>query len=91
MEDSIYVATNMRRGGIGRLLLNALITACEQRGYRQMIAVIGDSANLASIELHRDAGFQPVGTFKNVGYKFERWLDSVMMQRALGDGAGSAP
>ena len=85
------MATIMRRGGIGRLLLNALITASEQRGYRQMIAVIGDSANLASIELHRHAGFHPVGTLKNVGYKFERWLDSVMMQRILGDGAGSAP
>ena len=91
VEDSIYVATKMRRSGIGRLLLNALITACEQRGYRQMISVIGDSTNLASIELHRHGGFQPVGTFKNVGYKFERWLDSVMMQRVLGDGAGSAP
>ena len=91
VEDSIYIAPQARRTGVGRRLLDALIVACEQRGYRQMLAVIGDSANLASIELHRRAGFEPVGTFANVGFKFGRWLDSVMMQRALGEGASSLP
>ena len=91
VEDSIYIAAQARRSGVGRRLLDALIAASEQRGYRQMLAVIGDSANLASIELHRRAGFEPVGTFANVGYKFGRWLDSVMMQRALGEGASSLP
>jgi L-amino acid N-acyltransferase YncA len=89
VEDSIYVAPEQRRSGIGAELLKALIAASEQRGYRQMLAVIGDSANAASIELHRRHGFHMVGTFADVGYKFDRWLDSVMMQRALGDGAKS--
>jgi phosphinothricin acetyltransferase len=91
VEDSIYVAPALHQGGVGTTLLSALIVACEQRGYRQMLAVIGDSANAASIGLHTRAGFTPVGTFKNVGHKFGRWLDSVMMQRALGEGASSAP
>ncbi|MGZ3410438.1 MAG: N-acetyltransferase family protein [Xanthobacteraceae bacterium] len=91
VEDSIYIAPYARRTGVGRCLLDALIVACEQRGYRQMLAVIGDSANVASIELHRRAGFELVGAFANVGYKFGRWLDSVMMQRALGEGASSLP
>jgi phosphinothricin acetyltransferase len=72
-------------------LLARLIDDSEQRGFRQMIAVIGDSANLASIELHRAAGFRMIGTFENCGYKFNRWLDSVLMQRALGPGASHAP
>ena len=68
-----------------------LIAESEARGFRQMIAVIGDSANVSSIELHRALGFRMVGTFDNVGFKFGRWLDSVLMQRALGDGAKTAP
>ena len=91
VEDSIYVAPGLHRGGVGTALLSALIAASEQRGYRQMLAVIGDSANAASIGLHTRAGFSPVGTFRNVGYKFGRWLDSVLMQRVLGEGAGSTP
>jgi phosphinothricin acetyltransferase len=91
VEDSIYVAPNARGLGVGRQLLAALIAASEQRGFRQMLAVIGDSANTASITLHRGAGFHMVGAFTDVGYKFGRWLDSVMMQRALGEGASSPP
>ena len=77
--------------GIGRALLDALIVESEKRGFRQMLAVIGDSANKPSIELHRAAGFRMVGAFENAGFKFGRWLDSVMMQRALGPGATTAP
>jgi L-amino acid N-acyltransferase YncA len=91
VEDSIYVAPNMQKTGVGKALLDVLIRECEQRGYRQMLAVIGDTANAGSITLHRNAGFHPVGTFSDVGYKFGRWLDSVMMQRALGEGSSSAP
>ena len=91
VEDSIYVAPTAHRRGVGRLLLDRLIADCEQRGFRQMIAVIGDSAQTPSIELHRAAGFRMIGNIENVGYKFERWLDSVLMQRALGPGATTKP
>lgn len=86
VEDSIYVAADQQGQGIGRTLLDALIEACEARGYRQMIAVIGDSRQIGSIALHRSAGFTFCGTLHSVGYKFGRWIDSVNMQRALGDG-----
>jgi L-amino acid N-acyltransferase YncA len=72
-------------------LLQRLITESEQRGYRQMIAVIGDSANAGSIGVHAKCGFQMIGTHPDVGFKFGRWLDTVMMQRALGDGATTLP
>ncbi len=91
VEDSIYIAPHAHRRGIGRALLARLIAESESRGFRQMLAVIGDSAQTASIELHRALGFRMVGTFQNVGYKFGRWLDTVMMQRALGDGAETPP
>jgi L-amino acid N-acyltransferase YncA len=91
VEDSIYLAPGVQNQGIGRQLLAELIKVSEQRGFRQMVAVIGDSAHAASIALHRSAGFRMVGTLADVGYKFGRWLDSVMMQRALGEGASSAP
>ncbi len=91
VEDSGSGAPGAMRGGVGRALLGALIAACQARGFRQMIAVIGDSANAASIELHRRAGFRSVGTFADVGFKFGRWLDSVLMQRALGRGAAEPP
>ena len=87
VEDSIYIDPQMQGRGIGRALLERLLAEAETRGFRQMIAVIGDSANAPSIELHRAAGFRMVGTFDNVGFKFGRWLDSVLMQRPLGDGA----
>jgi L-amino acid N-acyltransferase YncA len=91
VEDSVYVAPAMQRRGIGAALLGRLIAEAEQRGYRQMIAVIGDSAQIPSIELHRAAGFRPIGTIEHVGFKHGRWLDTVLMQRALGPGAAAPP
>jgi len=91
VEDSIYVNPKAQRGGVGRTLLECLIEEATQRGFRQMIAVIGDSAQTPSIELHRALGFRPIGNIENVGFKFDRWLDSVLMQRALGPGATTKP
>jgi len=91
VEDSIYVAPRMHRRGVGAALLGRLIADAEQSGFRQMIAVIGDSSQAPSIALHRAAGFRTVGTIENVGFKFGRWLDSVLMQRALGPGATKPP
>lgn len=91
VENSIYLDPAAHRRGIGSTLLNKLIATCTERGFRQMIAVIGDSANAASIALHRKAGFVPIGTHTDVGFKFGRWLDSVLMQRMLGDGGRTVP
>jgi L-amino acid N-acyltransferase YncA len=91
LEDSIYIDPDFHRRGIGRALLDRLVKESEARGFRQMVAVIGDSAQLGSIALHRAAGFRMVGTFEAVGYKFGRWIDTVLMQRALGGGATTAP
>jgi L-amino acid N-acyltransferase YncA len=83
IENSVYVEHGRVRAGIGRALLVALIERCEQGPWRQMIAVIGDSANAASIGLHAELGFRNVGTLHDVGFKFGRWVDSVLMQRPL--------
>jgi L-amino acid N-acyltransferase YncA len=91
VEDSIYVDPNAHRRGIGRVLLARLIEESERRGFRQMLAVIGDSAQAPSIAVHRALGFRMVGNFENVGFKFGRWLDSVLMQRDLGPGATTMP
>jgi phosphinothricin acetyltransferase len=91
VEDSVYVSPDAQRQGIGRALLLEVVARAEARGVRQMIAVIGDSANTASIELHRVCGFEMTGTFHAVGWKFERWLDTVLMQRALGPGSAAPP
>jgi len=91
VEDSIYVDPALHGRGIGRALLERLIAEAERSGFRQMLAVIGDSANAGSIELHRALGFRMVGTFDNVGFKFGRWLDSVLMQRPLGKDAQTVP
>jgi phosphinothricin acetyltransferase len=91
VEDSIYLAPIARGRGIGGTLLRLLIDECARRGFRQMIAVIGDIQNQASIRLHTAAGFSPVGTLKNVGYKQGRWLDSVLMQLPIGDGNSPNP
>jgi phosphinothricin acetyltransferase len=91
VEDSIYVRADRMGRGVGSLLLRALIAACEQRGYRQMIAVVGDAASTASIALHERHGFSRVGTLRSVGHKHGRWLDSVLLQRALGSGDTAPP
>lgn len=91
VEDSIYLASEAQGRGVGRALLDRLLTESESRGYRQMIAVIGDSAQVPSIRLHEAAGFRHIGTFEAVGFKFGRWLDSVLMQKALGRGATTIP
>lgn len=91
VEDSVYVAPDLHRKGVGGLLLRALIAASAQRGFRQMIAVIGDSAQIASIVAHERAGFSHVGTLRSVGFKHGQWLDTVLMQRALGEGDATAP
>jgi len=83
VEDSVYIHPDHLGQGAGRALLVELLTTCRSRGYRQMIAVIGDSANAASIRLHERLGFRHAGTLHAVGYKFERWIDTVLMQLAL--------
>ena len=91
VENSVYVAAEVRGQGVAGGLLEALIAACEAGRWRQMVAVIGDSANAASIALHARAGFVHVGTLKSVGRKHGVWLDTVLMQRALGPGDGTDP
>jgi L-amino acid N-acyltransferase YncA len=91
LEDSIYVRNDMHGRGIGAALLAELIQRCEGLGYRQLIAVIGDSSHAASIGLHASQGFLRVGTLRSVGFKFGRWVDSVIMQRPLGPGDGTKP
>jgi L-amino acid N-acyltransferase YncA len=91
VENSVYLAPRVHRRGIGGALLRRLIADSEALGYRQMIAVIGDSANAGSIGLHRSLGFDLIGTHPAVGLKFGRWLDTVMMQRALGEGGATVP
>jgi L-amino acid N-acyltransferase YncA len=86
VEDSIYIAPELHRQGIGRLLLTRLVAESEARGFRQMLGVIGDSANTASIAVHAAVGFRLIGNFQSIGFKHGRWLDTVLMQRALGSG-----
>jgi phosphinothricin acetyltransferase len=91
VEDPIYIDKDAIRQGVGRALLPALIDHCTALGRRQMVAVIGDSAQTPSIQLHAACGFEKVGTLHNIGFKFGRWLDSVLMQRALGAGDTTRP
>ena len=91
VENSVYVDARFQGQGVGTGLLQALINACIARGYRQMVAVIGEPTNTASIKLHERFGFELVGVFRGLGRKHGRWLDTVQMQRALGDGADTAP
>ena len=91
VEDSIYVDPACVGRGVGNKLLAALIAECGKRGFRQMIAVIGDSGNLPSIRLHQACGFTLTGSFKSIGFKHGRWVDSVLMQRALGSGDTTLP
>jgi len=91
VENSIYVAPEFHRRGIGLRLLKALIVESERRGFRQMIAVIGDSAQTPSIGVHTAAGFAPVGVFRAIGYKHGKWLDTPLMQLMLGKGDAAPP
>lgn len=91
VENSIYIDPEWQRRGVASALLHRLIDACAATGARQMIAVIGDSANAASIGLHARHGFRAAGTLPSVGYKFGRWVDSVIMVRPLGDGDLTQP
>jgi L-amino acid N-acyltransferase YncA len=91
LEDSVYVRPDVQGRGVGGAILAELVGHCEALGYRQLIAVIGDSAHAASIGLHASMGFVRVGTLRSVGFKFGRWVDSVIMQRALGPGDGKPP
>jgi phosphinothricin acetyltransferase len=91
VEDSIYVAHDAPRRGIGRALLESLLARCAALGYRQMVAVIGDTQNLGSIGLHAALGFRVVGTLPSIGFKHGRWVDSVFMQRPLGPGDSLLP
>lgn len=85
-EDSVYVRDGLGGQGIGRRLLEEIVAACTAAGFRQLVAVIGDSANQGSIALHQRLGFRTVGTFEAVGFKHGRWVDTVLMQRSLGEG-----
>ena len=86
LEDSLYLAADAKGQGLGRLLLAELMARCEALGARQMLAVIGDSQNLGSVGVHRTLGFEHVGVMQSAGWKFDRWLDVVIMQKALGQG-----
>ncbi|HEY5827455.1 MAG: N-acetyltransferase family protein [Hyphomicrobiaceae bacterium] len=91
VEDSVYIAPDAQGKGVGKALLERVVARCRDDGFRLMIAVIGDSANFASITLHRRLGFRYCGTIHSVGYKFGRWLDSVVMELPLGEGDRSTP
>ncbi|PPJ42800.1 MULTISPECIES: GNAT family N-acetyltransferase [unclassified Pseudoxanthomonas] len=91
VENSVYVVPGLKGRGIGAALMQALIDACEARGYRQMIAVIGEPTNTASIRLHEKFGFTLIGIFRGIAWKHGRWLDTVQMQRTLGAGTDAPP
>jgi len=91
VENSVYVREGLQQRGVGQAVMRVVLAECEARGYRQMIAVIGDSANQGSIRLHERLGFRRVGVLTAVGFKFGRWIDSVLMQRELGPGASTPP
>ena len=91
IEDSVYLADGLGGQGVGTALLGELIARCEQGPWRQMLAVIGNSGNAGSIALHRRMGFRIIGTFESAGFKLGRWVDTVLMQRALGEGDRTPP
>ncbi len=91
VEDSIYIAPQAQRSGIGRALLSELIRICEGKGYRQMIAVIGGTDHAPSVGLHRSLGFREIGVIQGSGFKHGKWLDTVLMQRPLGPGNSTLP
>jgi phosphinothricin acetyltransferase len=91
VENSVYIAPDMHRRGVGKALIKKLIEVCTAMGFRQMIAVIGDSDQAASIGVHKACGFEPAGNLKAVGWKFGKWLDTPLMQLALGEGSETKP
>jgi len=91
LEDSIYIAPMFQKQGVGKALLCHAIDWAEAHGYRQLIAIVGDSHNQGSMALHQHAGFREVGTLQNIGFKHGRWLDTVLLQRELGEGARTPP
>jgi phosphinothricin acetyltransferase len=91
VENSVYVAPGLEGRGVGRVLLEALIERCTALGLRQMIAVVGDSGHLPSIAFHESLGFTQIGTLRAIGFKFGRWVDSVILQRPLGSGDQAPP
>lgn len=91
VELSIYIDNALRRAGIGRALMESLIDTCTDMGFRQMIAIIGDSQNRQSIEFHEKMGFEHVGKVRDIGFKFGRWMDQIILQRPLGPGASTPP
>jgi phosphinothricin acetyltransferase len=91
VENSVYIAPNMHRRGVGKALIKKLIEVCTALGFRQMIAVIGDSDQVASIGVHKACGFEPAGNLKAVGWKFGKWLDTPLMQLTLGEGSETGP
>jgi L-amino acid N-acyltransferase YncA len=90
-EDSIYMHPDAASKGLGKALLAELMRQAEAAGVRKLIAVIGDSANSSSVGVHKALGFEAVGTIRNCGWKFERWLDIVIMDKSIGEGAGTRP
>ena len=91
VENTVYVDRHFRGLGIGRRLIDELVSICAARGFRQMIAVIGDSDNRASIDFHVHMGFERAGLIRSIGYKYGRWMDSVIMQKKLGEGDNTLP
>lgn len=91
LEDSIYIAPTAQRQGVGKALLCHVIGWAEAQGYRQLIAIVGDSNNQGSLKVHQQAGFTEIGTLKNIGFKHGLWLDTVLLQRNLGEGNSTLP
>ena len=91
LEDSIYIAPTAQRQGVGKALLCHVIGWAEAQGYRQLIAIVGDSNNQGSLKVHQQAGFTQIGTLKNIGFKHGLWLDTVLLQRNLGEGNSTLP
>lgn len=91
LEDSVYIDHQYQNRGVGKRLLSRAVLWAEQNGFRQLVAVVGNSENIASIALHRSAGFGITGTLRSVGFKHGRWLDTVILQRTLGEGDSALP
>lgn len=91
LEDSIYIEPSAQRQGVGKALLRHVIAWAEAHGYRQMLAIVGDSNNQGSLKVHQQVGFTEIGTLKDIGFKHGCWLDTVLLQRNLGEGNSTLP